>query len=65
MKVKSTYQRQISFVICSVSWWVAWGTSKDVDWSQVSEQNTYLVIPASNIQLKEFVTFEMEGIAEG
>lgn len=64
MKGKSTCQRQISFVICSVPWWVAWGTSKDVDWSQVSKQNTRLVIPASNIQLKEFVIFEMEDIAE-
>lgn len=64
MKVKSTYQRQISFVICSVPWWVAWGTSKDVDWFQVSKQNTHLVIPASNIQLKEFVIFEMEDISE-
>lgn len=65
MKVKSTYQRQISFVICSVPWCVAWGTWKDVDWSPVSKQNTHLVIPASNIQLKEFVIFEMEDVAEG
>lgn len=65
MKVKSTYPRQISFVICSVPCWVAWGTSEDVDWSQVSKQNTHLVIPASNIQLKEFVIFEMEDTAEG
>lgn len=36
MKVKGTYQRQISFFICSVPWWTAWGTWKDVDWSQVS-----------------------------
>lgn len=64
MKVKSTYQRQISFLICSVPWWVAWGTSKVVDWSQVSKQNTHLVIPASNTQLQEFI-FEMEDIAEG